>query len=90
MANAIQSIAFGIISIVIGIIILSSLGGTIVNNTSTRSCDASAGDNVTGCALENASDTAKDMYSIMELGYPMLGIMFLFGGGYGLITGLRK
>lgn len=80
MANAIQSIAFGIIAVVIGIIILTSLGSTVVDNTATG----------VGTSLENASDTSKDMYSIIEIGYPMLGIMFMFGGGWSLISGFKS
>lgn len=63
-----------IIGIVIAIVVLTSLGGTIVTQTATS----------TGKTLENASSTGKTMYSLIELLYPIVGVLFMVGVGFGL------
>ncbi len=74
----------GLISIVIIVLILTALGPTIIDNTSTRACDNTIGDNVTGCALENSSGSSKTMYSLVELLYPIIGVIIVVVAGFGL------
>ncbi len=81
---ALQVPIIGLISLVIIILILSALGPTIIDNTDTRACDNTIGDNVTGCALENSSGSSKTMYSLVELLYPIIGVIIVVIAGFGL------
>lgn len=65
-------IATAIIGIVIFVVILTSLGGTIVTNTDTSATSA----------LENASTTSKTMYSLIELLYPIVGVIVMISVGF--------
>lgn len=78
--TAIAQLAIGIIGILVGIMLLTSLGPTIVDQTDTAATTP----------LENASATAKTAYSLIELGWPLLGVIFLFGGGFALVSGFKK
>lgn len=65
-------IATAIIGIVIFVVILTSLGGTVVENTDTSA----------GASLENASETGKTMYSLIELLYPIIGVIVMISVGF--------
>ncbi len=73
-----------IIGIVIGIIILTALGSTITDQTYTGVCANDVRANTTGCELENSSSTGKTMYSLIELLYPIMGVLFIVGIGFAI------
>jgi drug/metabolite transporter (DMT)-like permease len=75
-----DAIIYGIIAIVIGVVMLTSFGGTIVTATATG----------TGKPLENASATSKTMYGMIELLYPIMGVLFMVGGAFSLGKGIKK
>ena len=66
-----EQIIYGIVAIVVGIVMLTSLGPTIVTSTATG----------TGKSLENASAVSKVMYGLIEFLYPIIGVLFMVGGG---------
>lgn len=74
MSTMITGVVVGIIGIVIAIIFLTSLGETIITNTDTG----------TASSLENASSTSKTMYSLIELLYPIMGVLFMVAVGFSL------
>lgn len=61
-----------IIGIVVFVVVLTALGGTVVTNTDTT----------TGHSLENASATSKTMYSLIELLYPIVGVLVMISVGF--------
>ena len=61
-----------IIGIVIFVVVLTSLGGTIITNTATSAAKP----------LENASTTSKTMYSLIELLYPIVGVVVMVSVGF--------
>lgn len=63
-----------IIGLVIFIVVLTSLGSTVITNTATS----------TGHTLENASATGKTMYSLIELLYPIIGVIIMISVGFAL------
>ena len=65
-------IATAIIGIVIFVVILTSLGSTVVDNTDTAATSS----------LENASATGKTMYSLIELLYPIVGVIVMVSVGF--------
>lgn len=65
-------IVTAIIGIVIFVVVLTSLGSTVVDNTDTAS----------GQSLENASATAKTMYGLIELLYPIIGVLVMITIGF--------
>ena len=65
-------IATAIIGIVIFVVILTSLGSTVVDNTDTAAASS----------LENASATGKTMYSLIELLYPIVGVIVMVSVGF--------
>lgn len=83
MSLQIAVVAF--LGLVIGILIFTSLGTTVVDQTETRTCLAMLS-NETGrdCSLENASTTGKTMYSLLELLYPIVGVLLMIGVGFGM------
>ncbi len=54
-----------LLMLVIFILVLTALAPTIITNTATTS----------GTPLENASAGGKSMYGLMELLYPVIGIV---------------
>ncbi len=72
----------GLITLVVVVLIITALGPTILTQTDTRSCDNTIGDNVTGCALENVSATGGTMFSLIELLYPIIGVIIVITGGF--------
>ncbi len=64
----------GVIALVIFVVILTALGPTIVDQT-----DTSAGE-----PLENASSTGQTMYSLIELLYPIIGVVAFITVGFAL------
>lgn len=84
----INKVATGIIGLLIGVMLISSLGGTIVTNTASNAFNATGNDEQAG-PLVNASSAAQTGYSIIELGWPLLGVMLLFGGGFGIVSGMK-
>jgi hypothetical protein len=72
-----------IIGIVVFVAILTSLGPTIVDQTCTHGFNAS-GLNEESCALENASASSKTMYSLIEILYPIVGVIILVSIGFAL------
>ena len=84
MADTVQLVT-GIIGLVIGILVLTALGVTVITQTDTGACGvASPSFNRTLCALENSSDTGKTMYSLIELLYPIMGVLFIIGVGFAI------
>lgn len=83
---ALTQIVVGLIGLVIGILILTSLGNTVVEQTETRACGTflSASENLSDCSLENSSETGKTMYSLIELIYPIIGVMIMIVAGFAL------
>lgn len=75
-----------LVGLVIGIIVLTSLGDTIVDQTETRACGTvlSAAENLSSCSLENSSATGKTMYGLVELLYPIMGVLIMIGAGFAL------
>jgi len=75
-----------LIGLVIGIVVLTSLGNTVVEETETRACGTilSASENLSDCALENSSETGKTMYSLIELLYPIVGVLVIVGVGFAI------
>ncbi len=69
-----QNAVVGLIAIVIFILILTALGPTIVDNTDTAASQP----------LENASGTSKQMYSLIELLYPIIGVIVFVTVGFAL------
>jgi hypothetical protein len=65
-----------IIGIVIAVTVLTSLGGTVVTQTATNAFNSSGTNNPAGL-LVNASSTGKTMYSLIELLYPIIGVVFM-------------
>jgi len=61
-----------IIGIVVFVVVLTALGSTVVDNTATG----------TGESLENASSTGKTMYSLIELLYPIVGVLVMVSVGF--------
>ncbi len=69
---AASELIVAIIGIVIFVVVLTSLGGTVVENTDTS----------TGTGLENSSATGKTMYSLIELLYPIVGVIVMVTVGF--------
>ena len=65
-------IVTAIIGIVIAIVVLTALGPTIVTQTATGAAKP----------LENVSATGKTMYSLIELLYPIMGVLFMVSVGF--------
>ena len=70
----VTQIITAIIGIVIALVVLTSLAPTVIKQTST----------IAGSSLENASATGKTMFSLIEFLYPIVGVMFMVGVGFGL------
>ena len=87
MVNTVMLIT-GIIGLVIGILVLTSLGNTVITQASDAqlACGTflTASANNTNCNLENSSTTGKTMYSLIELLYPIMGVLFIIGVGFAL------
>jgi hypothetical protein len=66
------ALVIAIIGIVIFVAVLTSLGPTVVTNTDTSA----------NSALENASSTSKTMYSLIELLYPIIGVIVMVSIGF--------
>jgi hypothetical protein len=81
-----------IVAVVLGVIMLTAFGVTIISSTDTRTCGTviSAAYNLSHCALENTSATGKTMYGMIELIYPIMGVLFIVGAAFGLGKGLKK
>ena len=73
----------GLLGLVIGILILTSLATTVVDNTYTGDCNTLRA-NDTGCELDNASATGKTMYSLLELLYPIIGVIIMVSVGFAM------
>jgi len=71
-SKGVTEIITAIIGIVIALVVLTALAPTVISQTST-----------TG-ALANASATGKTMYSLIEFLYPIVGVLFMVGVGFGL------
>lgn len=80
----ISGIIGGILLIVIAVLLLTSFGTTVVNQTFTGSCAGYVQGNDSGCGLENVSTTGATMYGLIELLYPIIGVMIIVGIGFGL------
>ncbi len=77
----------GLITLVIIVIILTALGPTIIFQTDTSSTPA-FDDNRTH-DLENTSATAGTMYGLIELLYPIIGVIIVITAGFVLATRMK-
>ena len=84
----VEVVVTALLSIFIAVVVLTSMGNTVTKQTtgSTVACGTvdSATFNRSICPLENASATSKTMYSLIELIYPIVGVMFMIGVGFAL------
>ncbi len=71
---AVADAVVGVIALVIFVVILTALGPTIVDQTDTSASEP----------LENASATGKTMYSLLELLYPIIGVVAFITVGFAL------
>ena len=69
-----------VIFIIIGVVLLTSFAGTVHSQTDTS----------TGKALENVTANAKTIYTFYDLVWAALGLVFIIGGGWSVVTTLRK
>lgn len=67
-------VVVAIIGIVVTLVVATSLGPTVVSTTDTSS----------GHSLENASGVSKTMYSLVELLYPIMLVIFMISVGFGI------
>ncbi len=72
-----------LLTLVIFILILTALAPTIISSTCTYGFNATGSDEG-ACNLENASAGGKSMYGLMELLYPVIGII-----GIVVVMGLK-
>lgn len=70
----ISLVVVALIGIVVTIVVATSLGPTVVTQTNTAS----------GHSLENASGTSKTMYSLIEILFPIMLVIFMISVGFGL------
>ena len=68
----------GIVAILVGVILLTALAGTIHTQTDT-----------TG-ALNNVSASAKTLYNLYDLLWAVLGLVFIAGGGYRVVSSFKE
>ena len=76
----INEVVYGIVAIVVGVVMLTSLGPTIVTSTATNGQNAT-GHNEPAGQLADASGVSKVMYGLIEFLYPIIGVLFMVGGG---------
>lgn len=63
-----------LIGFVIFVLLLTSFAPAFYNSTYTGACDIGSA-NLTNCALENITTSAKAGFSIMDIIYPILGVL---------------
>ena len=84
----VSAIISTIIAIVIAVVVFTSLGTTVVNQTTEAQVKCgtvrTASHNETACALENVSATAGTMYNLIELLYPIIGVLIMVAAAFGL------
>lgn len=73
----------GILGVFLTIVIATSLGPTVIEQTEYNAFNSSGTNNPAG-PLENASGTGKTMYSLVELMFPIMVVIFLITAGFGL------
>lgn len=74
-----EQLFVGIIAVVIGVILITSLATTINTNTNTASTKP----------LENVSQSAKALYGLYDLVWAALGLVFIVGGGFLVVTSFK-
>lgn len=72
-----------VIGIFVAILIATSLGPTVIQQIQFNDYNASGGGENAG-ALQNASGTAQTMYSLVELLYPIMIVIFMISVGFGI------
>ena len=79
----IEVIVIGIIGIVISLVVATSLAPTVIDQTRSNAFNSTGTDNPAG-QLENASGTSKTMYSLVEVLYAIMIVIFMVSVGFGL------
>ncbi len=82
MADVTASV-MGLIGLVIIVVIITALGPTIVSQTASNEENAT-GSNEPAGGLVNASATGKTMYNLVELLYPIVGVVIVITVGFAL------
>lgn len=77
-----------LVTILIFILLATAFAFTVSEESDTRSCDSTIGDNVTGCELENISGTAKVVYGTFDILWAVLIILGVVGA-FGLAKKFR-
>lgn len=75
-----NAVVVGIVFVLIGVLLLTSLAPTIHTQTNTAS---------TG-ALENVSATSKTIYNLYDLIWAVAGLVFIVGGAFGLYKEMKS